>query len=84
MKVTFKLFASLQDYLPADKRNRQSVSLDLDDQTTIRSVIDQFGLPLESCHLVLVDGLFIPPEKRLDYRLKEGDTLAIWPPIAGG
>jgi molybdopterin converting factor small subunit len=35
-------------------------------------------------HLVLVNGTYIAPEKRSTHLLIEGDTLAIWPPIAGG
>jgi len=26
----------------------------------------------------------VPPEERATSLLKEGDTLAVWPPIAGG
>jgi molybdopterin converting factor small subunit len=35
-------------------------------------------------HLVLVNGKYIEPSQRASYALKEGDVLAIWPPIAGG
>jgi molybdopterin converting factor small subunit len=35
-------------------------------------------------HLVLINGKYIEPEKRLTQTLQEGDVLAIWPPIAGG
>ena len=36
------------------------------------------------CPLVLVNGVFIPPSERDVYKLKEGDSLAVWPPVAGG
>ena len=35
-------------------------------------------------HLVLVNGVYVPPEQRAERVLKDGDVLAIWPPIAGG
>jgi molybdopterin converting factor small subunit len=35
-------------------------------------------------HLVLVNGVYVPPAERLSFTPKEGDVLAIWPPIAGG
>jgi sulfur carrier protein ThiS len=35
-------------------------------------------------HLVLINGVFVPPPERTSRALKEGDVLAIWPPIAGG
>jgi sulfur carrier protein ThiS len=35
-------------------------------------------------HLVLINGVYVPPDERATRRLAEGDVLAIWPPIAGG
>ena len=31
-----------------------------------------------------VDGVFVAPAERVTRALQEGQTLAIWPPIAGG
>jgi sulfur carrier protein ThiS len=84
MKVTFKLFASLQDYLPLEAKRDNSMRLDVAEGTTILQLIEGHGLPVKSCHLVLVDGHFVPPDQRGRRSLKEGETLAIWPPIAGG
>ncbi len=84
MQVTFKLFAMLQDYLPPEGRKDNVLALDLADGTTIQQVIERFALPEKSCKLVLVDGTFVPPAERDTRTLKEGETLAIWPPIAGG
>jgi sulfur carrier protein ThiS len=41
-------------------------------------------LPPKLTHLVLLNGVFIPAEERAAVVLKEGDTVAVWPPIAGG
>lgn len=84
MKITFKLFASLQDYLPVEAKMKNALELDLPDGTTVQQVIERFGLPQKSCHLVLIDGHFVPPAERSSRPLKDGNTLAIWPPIAGG
>lgn len=84
MRVTFKLFAMLQDYLPVEAKKDNALVLDLKDGTTILQVIERFGVPLKSCHLVLVDGHFVPPDERGTRVLSDGETLAIWPPIAGG
>jgi len=85
MKVTLKLYAMLSDYLPSEARkNNNAVELELNSGTTIAQVIEQRGLPLKYCHLVLVDGVFVPPAQRSQRPLTEGETLAIWPPIAGG
>jgi sulfur carrier protein ThiS len=84
MRVTFKLFAMLQDYLPVEAKKDNALALDLNEGTTILQVIERHGVPLKSCHLVLVDGHFVPPAERGARVLNDGETLAIWPPIAGG
>ncbi len=84
MQITFKLYANLQDYLPPEALRTNSLPVKLDDGTTIRQVIEQFCLPEKSCHLVLVDGVYVEPAARAERVLKDGEVLAIWPPIAGG
>lgn len=84
MRITFKLYASLTEYLPADARTGNRVPLDVADGTTIAQVIEPFGLPKKLVHLVLVNGVYVEPAERLTRVLSEGDVLAIWPPIAGG
>ena len=84
MNITFKLFATLTDYLPATSRRSNIVALDVAPDATISQIIEPFGLPPRLVHLVLVNGRYIAPELRLSTTLSEGDVLAIWPPIAGG
>lgn len=84
MKITFKLYATLQDYLPDEARKTNALPLDLEAGTTVAEIIARFNLPLRLCHLVLIDGVFVPPEARATRVLEENQTLAIWPPVAGG
>ena len=84
MRVTLKLFASLGQYLPKEQRTGNAVTLDLPDSTTIAQAIEPFGLPTKLVHLVLVNGVFVPPEQRTSHALRDTDVLAIWPPVAGG
>ena len=84
MKITFKLFATLTDYLPAQARSSNVLELDIAQGATINQVIEPFGLPRKLVHLVLVNGKYIAPDQRPTHGLVEGDVLAIWPPIAGG
>jgi sulfur carrier protein ThiS len=84
MKITFKLYASLTEYLPAAARYDNRVPLELPEGSTVAQVIEPFGLPQKLVHLVLVNGVYVPPDQRLSHVLKDEDVLAIWPPIAGG
>lgn len=84
MQITLKLFASLTDYLPPESRYTNIVQLEVATEATISQIIEPFGLPPKMVHLVLINGSYIEPEKRLSQTLAAGDVLAIWPPIAGG
>jgi sulfur carrier protein ThiS len=84
MRVTFKLFATLQDYLPVEAKKTNALALELAEGTTVAQIIERFGLPPKLVHLVLIDGAFVPPAERAGRVLREGETLAIWPPVAGG
>ncbi len=84
MHITLKLFASLTDYLPPEARYTNILQLEVAPDATISQIIEPFGLPSKMVHLVLINGSYIEPDKRLTQTLVEGDVLAIWPPIAGG
>ncbi|MBL1142396.1 MAG: MoaD/ThiS family protein [Proteobacteria bacterium] len=82
MKITLKLYAGLSQYLPVDSKNH-STKLDISSSATASSVLDKF-VPEGAAHLVLLNGVFLEPEERKLPKLKDGDTLAVWPPVAGG
>jgi len=84
MQITFKLYATLTDYLPFDQRRGNQIRLDVPEGASVAEVVAPFNLPPKQVHLVLINGTFVPPAERTSRRLTEGDTLAIWPPIAGG
>jgi sulfur carrier protein ThiS len=84
MQITFKLYATLTDYLPVAQRRSNQVTLDVPAESTVIDVIAPFNLPPKLVHLVLINGHFVPPDERAARTLKEGDVLAVWPPIAGG
>ncbi len=82
--ATVKLYASLSDYLPpGTKANAVKVPLP-SDEATVEAILAQFKVPMEQCHLVLLNGLFIAPSHRADCTVADGDTVAAWPPVAGG
>ncbi len=83
MRVTVKLYATLSDYLPAGSKNNR-LEVEVADSVTVNAVLAPFLLPPKLTHLVLLNGVFIPPEARSLTSVAEGDTIAVWPPIAGG
>jgi molybdopterin converting factor small subunit len=74
MNVKVKLFASLRSFGPDEQ------VLELPDETTIDEVIRSFKFPGTIRLLMIVNGEHRPA----DHVLKDGDELALFPPIAGG
>jgi molybdopterin converting factor small subunit len=74
MNVRVKLFASLREFGP-----EQQV-LEIPARTTIEEVIRALGIPESIRLLRIVNGEHRPA----DELLKDGDELALFPPIAGG
>ncbi len=84
MKITFKLYAGLSRYLPEDAKNH-TLTLDVEsDRLSPYEVLDMYQVPHERAFLLLINGVYLQPGQRDKAVLKEGDTLAVWPPVAGG
>jgi molybdopterin converting factor small subunit len=83
MKVTFKLYATLSEYLPGNARDHQ-VETEIAAGTTPNQIIDSHGVPRKLAHLVVLNGVYVHPSERDQAILRDGDTLAVWPPVAGG
>ena len=84
MKITFKLYATLQHLLPPGAV-KNAVTIDVPDEASLNDIIDQFKVPRELAHLVLINGVYQDCGNRDKSQvLKDNDVLAIWPPVAGG
>lgn len=83
MKIRLRLFATLQDYLPPDSRESEAL-VDLPDFASIIDVLGMFGVPVNLAHIVFVNGRHVLRPNLATYRLKDGDTLAVFPAIGGG
>jgi thiamine biosynthesis protein ThiS len=83
MKVTFKLYATLVQYLPAGTKGH-AVNITVADRNTVQQLIDHYQIENKLAYLVMLNGIYIPPEDRSTTVLQENDTLAIWPKVAGG
>ena len=83
MKLILKLYAGLTDYLPPDVEGNK-LSIEISEHNTAYEVIDRYQVPRDMAHLVLLNGVYVKPEDRNKAVFRDGDTLAIWPPVAGG
>lgn len=79
MKIEVKLFASLSKY----KNNPlilEDGHMDLEDNATIRDVIETLNIPENLIKLIFLNGVHAGKEGEL----KDGDRLGLFPPIGGG
>lgn len=83
MQIQFKLYASLGEYLPAGAF-QNAIDIDVDTNISLNGLMDLYSVPRELAHLVLVNGVFQCDADRNQPMLKDGDVVAIWPPVAGG
>jgi molybdopterin converting factor small subunit len=83
MKIRLKLFAALRDYLPVGATSNE-VDLEVADGISLKGMTDLNAVPAKRVHLVLVNGYHVPPSAYSGTILKEGDIVAMWPPVAGG
>ena len=81
--ATLKLFASLSEFLPAGAKYN-AVEVRLENGTTVASLLAEMRVPEGLCHLVLLNGIFVPPGRRDSTAIAEGDVVSVWPPVAGG
>jgi len=77
MKIQLKLFANVKQYHPNDDQN---IPVEYSDGSTVGEIIDALGIPEKLAKIVFVNGIQAGPE----VTLKEGDRLAVFPPLAGG
>ncbi len=79
MKIEVKLFATLSRYLPVAS-NSNSATVQVPDGCTVGQLVSSLGIPGETPAIVLVNGC---DASRAQF-LRDGDVLAMFPPLAGG
>ena len=83
MHITFKLYAGLAHYLPSGSKDN-AIEVDLPGGQSILTVIKRYNVPIDQVHLVLLNGVYQDAAARVERVLQAGDTVAIWPAVAGG
>jgi molybdopterin converting factor small subunit len=79
MQVTVKLFATLTRFSPGGLP-ATPFEINLPDSATVKDLVYQLGIPSEETKISFVNGLI----RDLDWVLKQGDEVGIFPPIGGG
>ena len=84
MQIEVRLFASLRDRLPREARGRGEVEVQAG--ASLADLLDLLAIPPKQAQMVLVNGDPVPrtPGLREATRLEKGDTVSIFPPVAGG
>ena len=81
MKIEIKLFANLKRLLPTHAEG-STATLEVEDGLTVAALVEQLQVPKEMAQLVLVNGVNIEGDN--SRTLQDGDTVSIFPPVAGG
>jgi sulfur-carrier protein len=74
MTVRVKLFASLRDFGPEEQ------VMEIPDNSALEDVVTRLKLPERIPLLKVVNGEI----RKIDHPLREGDEIALFPPIGGG
>jgi molybdopterin converting factor small subunit len=79
MEIKLNLYASLAEYLPDRARGNPNL-IELPEGTTIKQLIEQLHIPLDTPRIIFING----SHASLDALLQDGDRLGMFPPLAGG
>ena len=80
MNIEVRLFATLRDYLPADRAS-PVLWLDVAQGASIADVLATLNIPPAEVGLTIVNGSYVGDRAQ---QLKEGAVLSLWSHVAGG
>jgi molybdopterin synthase sulfur carrier subunit len=79
MRVRVKLFATLRRFAE-NVAPGSPFEVELEQAATLQALLDQLKIPVEEAKITFVNGII----QELDYVIKTGDEIGIFPPIGGG
>ena len=79
MKIEVKLFFDFAKFFPPGSNNKNA-SISVENGTTVQGLVERLGLPSQIPKNILVNGIKAEHEREL----QESDSVAIFPPMAGG
>jgi molybdopterin synthase sulfur carrier subunit len=79
VRVSVKLFANLTRF-SSDVQPGVPFEIELSEAASIKDLVDLMGIPTEETKISFVNGRI----REMDWILKQGDEVGIFPPIGGG
>jgi molybdopterin converting factor small subunit len=79
MNIEVRLYANFRDFLPPGSTTF-AMKKSLERGMTIEELVKDLGLPEDVPKIVIVNG----SHAEFDYVVKDGDTVSVFPPLAGG
>ncbi len=79
MRIRLNLYASLSRYQPSAAAGDPELA-EVAEGATISELLGQLGVPADAVKVVFLNGVHAKPEAKL----REGDRVGVFPPVAGG
>lgn len=84
MQIEVRLFMEYRKYLPPDASEGKT-KISVDEGATINDVFKVLGIPVEEPKIIVLNGVSQGACVTVtDHVLREGDVIAIFPPVGGG
>ena len=80
MKIEIRLLTQLKSYLPNSDIAGDTQIIDLKNDTTIKDVMMELGIPLDMPKVIMLN----EKQGNLEDDLKDGDRITVFPPVGGG
>ncbi|MCL4402662.1 MAG: Mut7-C ubiquitin/RNAse domain-containing protein, partial [Acidobacteria bacterium] len=74
MRATFRFYAELNDFLAPERRARP-FDREFIDASTVKDMIESFGIPHTEVDLILANGESVD----FDYIVRDGDRISVYP-----
>lgn len=79
MLLEVRLYSGLEKFVE-NATYGQPLLVELPDKATVQLLLDKLKIPKEQVHSVLANGI----HHNLTDQLKDGDRVALFPPVGGG
>lgn len=84
MQIQVRMFMEYRKYLPADASEGKT-TVTVDEGATVEGLLKMFDIPLDEPKILVINGVSHGTcDTAQDQPLKDGDVVAIFPPVGGG